>query len=226
MILNAILSGGSPIEILQAIVFGAVAVLLSISVHEWAHAFVAYIMGDKGQKEFGRMTLNPIKHLNPMGMIMFLLFGFGWANPVMMDSRSFKKPKLGIILTSLAGSLSNFISGFIWLLIEVILLVAFPDGGVFFTNVNTLLQFLVLYNLSFGFFNLIPLPPLDGSKVVAELLPFKYKYKYLDIERYSTFIFLGLIIVLNRFNFISMFTSSLMSFFLKIIGAILGVVIL
>ena len=226
MILNAILSGGSPIEILQAIVFGAIAVLFSISVHEWAHAFVAYILGDKSQKEYGRMTLNPIRHLNPIGMIMFLLFGFGWANPVMMDSRSFKKPRLGIILTSLAGAFGNFLSGFLWLLLEVVLIVAFPDGGIFFTNVNTLLQFLVLYNLSFGFFNLIPLPPLDGSKVVAELLPYKYKYKYLSIERYSMMIFLGLIIVLNRFNFISMLTTSLMSFFLKIIAAILGVMII
>ena len=226
MILNAILSGGSPIEILQAIVFGAIAVLLSISVHEWAHAFVAYIMGDKAQKTYGRMTLNPLRHLNPIGMIMFLLFGFGWANPVMMDLRSFKKPKLGIILTSLAGSFANFLSGFLWLLLEVILIVAFPEGGIFFTNVNTLLQFIVMYNLSFGFFNLIPLPPLDGSKVVAELLPFKYKYKYLDIERYSMYIFLGLIIILNRFNFISMLTSSLMSFFLSVIAAILGIIIM
>ena len=226
MILNAILSGGSPIEILQAIVFGAIAVLFSISVHEWAHAFVAYLMGDKSQKEYGRMTLNPLKHLNPMGMILFLLFGFGWANPVMMDSRSFKKPKLGIILTSLAGAFGNFLSGFIWLFIRVLLMVLFPDGGVFFTNLDTLLLFLVLYNLSFGFFNLIPLPPLDGSKVVAELLPYKYKYKYLSIERYSMYIFLGLIIVLNRFNFISTLTMSLMSFFLNIIAAILGIFII
>lgn len=121
MIINAILSGGTIVEILQAIVFGAVAVLLSISVHEWAHAVVAYMMGDYTQKSYGRMTLNPIKHLNPIGMIMFLLLGFGWANPVMMDSRNFKRPKLGIILTSLAGPFANFLSGFIWLLIYVVL---------------------------------------------------------------------------------------------------------
>ena len=221
MIINAILSGGSPIEVLQAIVFGAVAVLLSISVHEWAHAVVAYMMGDYTQKSYGRMTLNPIKHLNPIGMIMFLLLGFGWANPVIMDSRNFKRPKLGIILTSLAGAFANFISGFLWLLIAVILTVAFPDGSVFVSNLTTLLQFLVLYNLSFGFFNLIPIPPLDGSKVVAELLPHKYKYKYLSIERYSMYIFIALIIILNRFNFIATLTSGLLSFFYTIIAAMI-----
>jgi Zn-dependent protease len=222
MIINAILSGGTIVEILQAIVFGAVAVLLSISVHEWAHAVVAYMMGDYTQKSLGRMTLNPIKHLNPIGMIMFLLLGFGWANPVMMDSRNFKRPKLGIILTALAGPFANFLSGFIWLLIYVILFLSFPDDNVFVSNLCTLLNYLVLYNLSFGFFNLIPIPPLDGSKVVAELLPNQYKYKYLSIERYSMYIFFALIIILNRFNFISALTSGLMSLFLSIISAIIS----
>jgi Zn-dependent protease len=221
MIINAILSGGSPVEILQAVVFGAVAVLLSISVHEWAHAVVAYMMGDYTQKSLGRMTLNPIKHLNPIGMIMFLLLGFGWANPVVMDSRNFKRPKLGIILTALAGAFANFLSGFIWLLIAVILSVVFPEGGTFVSNLITLLQYLVLYNLSFGFFNLIPIPPLDGSKVVAELLPNRYKYKYLSIERYSMYIFLALIIILNRFNFISALVTGLLSFFYTVIAAII-----
>jgi Zn-dependent protease len=222
MIINAILSGGTIVEILQAIVFGAVAVLLSISVHEWAHAVVAYMMGDYTQKSLGRMTLNPIKHLNPIGMIMFLLLGFGWANPVMMDSRNFKRPKLGIILTALAGPFANFLSGFIWLLIYVILFLSFPDDNVFVSNLCTLLNYLVLYNLSFGFFNLIPIPPLDGSKVVAELLPNQYKYKYLSIERYSMYIFFALIIILNRFNFISALTSGLMTLFLSIISAIVS----
>lgn len=222
MIINAILSGGTIVEILQAIVFGAVAVLLSISVHEWAHAVVAYMMGDYTQKSYGRMTLNPIKHLNPIGMIMFLLLGFGWANPVMMDSRNFKRPKLGIILTALAGPFANFLSGFIWLLIYVILFLSFPGDNVFVSNLCTLLNYLVLYNLAFGFFNLIPIPPLDGSKVVAELLPNQYKYKYLSIERYSMYIFFALIIILNRFNFISALTSGLMTFFLSIISAIIS----
>ena len=222
MILNAILSGGSPLDILKSVVFGAIAVLLSISIHEWAHATIAYIMGDYTQKSRGRMTLNPIKHLNPMGMILFLLLGFGWANPVVMDSRNFKKPRLGIILTSLAGPFANFLSGFIWLFIDVIIIVLSPVDSVLVMNLNTLFQYLVLYNLSFGFFNLIPLPPLDGSKVVAELLPFKYKYKYLSIEKYSMYIFIALIIVLNRFNFIGSLTTMMMSFFLTIISAIIS----
>ncbi len=221
MIVNALLSGGSFTDILKAIVFGAIAVLLSISVHEWAHAVVAYLMGDYTQKSLGRMTLNPLKHLNPIGMIMFLIFGFGWANPVVMDSRNFKHPKLGIILTALAGAFANFISGFIWLLIYAVIYVVFPEGGVFWDNLQSLLFILALYNLSFGIFNLIPIPPLDGSKVVAELLPYKYKYKYLSIERYSMYIFLALILILNRFNFISSLTYGLMSVFLNLIAIIL-----
>jgi len=220
MILNAILSGGSVLDILKAIVFGAIAVLLSISVHEWAHAVVAYLMGDYTQKSRGRMTLNPIKHLNPMGMILFLLLGFGWANPVVMDSRNFKKPKLGIILTALAGPFANFLSGFIWMFIAVLLLVLAPSSNLV-TNLTLLFEYLVIYNLSFGFFNLLPIPPLDGSKVVAEIIPHQYKYKYLSIERYSMYIFIALIIILNRFNFIGSLTTMMMSFFLTIISAIL-----
>ncbi len=224
MILNAILSGGSTIEILQTIVFCTIAVLLSMSVHEWAHAVVAYLMGDYSQKTYGRMTLNPLKHINPMGMILFLLFGFGWANPVMMDSRNFKKPKLGCILTALAGAFANFLSGFLFLLIDIIMLVVFYDSGnVFITNLDVLLQYITIYNISFGIFNLIPLPPLDGSKVVAEILPHKYKYKYLSLERYSTYIFIGLIIVLNRFNFVSILTTNMFTFFWNIILKLIGI---
>ena len=221
MILNALISGGSFTDILKAIVFGAVAVLLSISVHEWAHAVVAYLMGDYTQKSLGRMTLNPLKHLNPIGMIMFLLLGFGWANPVVMDSRNFRRPKLGIILTALAGAFANFLSGFIWLLIAYILLYFFQGDNVVVSNLINLLVNLVIYNISFGVFNLIPIPPLDGSKVVAELLPNRFKYKYLSIERYSMYIFIALIIILQRFNFLSPLVNGLYSFFEIIIIAII-----
>jgi len=222
MILNAILNGGSPTDILKAIVFGAIAVLFSISVHEFGHALVAYICGDYSQKMRGRMTLNPIKHLNPFGMILFLLFGFGWANPVVMDSRNFKKPKLGIILTSLAGAFNNFLFGFIWLfLYEVAFFLSYIKGGVFWNNISTLFLYLVLYNIAFGFFNLITIPPLDGSKVVAEFLPNKYKYQYLSIERYSLYIFFGLIIILNRFDFISALSYGLIGIFEKLLYPIM-----
>ena len=177
MILRNILSGGSPMEILQSIVFSLVAILIAMTFHEFAHAFASYKCGDPTAKLLGRMTLNPMKHVNPMGIILLLLFGFGWANPVIISARNFKNKRVGMVVTSAAGPLMNFVLSFIALLIYVVfgILALANDNNFIISNLSLLFYYISMYNMSFGIFNLIPLPPLDGSKVVAGFLPAKWQ---------------------------------------------------
>lgn len=227
MILRNLLSGGSPLEILQSIVFSLVAILIAMTFHEFAHAFASYKCGDPTAKLLGRMTLNPMKHVNPMGIILLLLFGFGWANPVIISVRNFKNKRVGMVLTSAAGPLMNFVLSFIALLIYVVLgIFAFAnDNNFIISNLSLLFYYISLYNMSFGIFNLIPLPPLDGSKIVAGFLPAKWQYKYLSLERYSSIIFIALIIILNRLDFISPLMSLLYGLFYSIIFPLIGLFI-
>lgn len=224
MILRNILSGGEPMAILQAIVFSLVAIIIAMTFHECAHAFAAYKCGDPTAKMLGRMTLNPMKHINPMGMILLLLFGFGWANPVIITASNFKNKRVGMVVTSAAGPLTNFILSFLSLFIYVIFMIlSIVHGDNFiFSNLAMLFYYISMYNMSLGIFNLIPLPPLDGSKIVAGFLPSKWQYKYLSLERYSQILFIVLIIVLNRLNFLSPLMNALYGLFYKIIFPLIG----
>ena len=226
MLLRVLLSGSSPTEIIQALVFGIVAILAAISVHEFAHAFVAYKMGDYSQKNMGRLSLNPLNHINPIGLIMLLLLGFGWANPVMISPRNFKHQRLGIIFTSAAGPLMNFIVSFLSLLIRTICVIFYyKNGNMILFNVCTLFEYLAIYNASLGLFNLIPIPPLDGSKILAELLPYKARIKYYSIERYSLYIFIALIILLNRTSILTYMMNGLFDFFFLLIEPIIKLIL-
>jgi len=162
----------------------AVVVLLAISVHEMAHGFAAYALGDKTAKAMGRLSLNPFRHLDVMGSLCLLLFGFGWAKPVVVNPRFFKKPKRDMILTSLAGPLSNFLMAFLGVAIYKLLIIT----NVFYVNLM-LTKILIIFfenfiflNIGLGVFNLIPIPPLDGSKILLPLLPYRL---YNDIMRYE-----------------------------------------
>lgn len=213
--------------ILQSVVFSLVAILIAMTFHEFAHAFAAYKCGDPTAKKLGRMTLNPMKHINPMGMILLLLFGFGWANPVLITSSNFKNKRVGMVVTSAAGPLMNFILSFVSLFIYVIFMIfSIANGDNFiYSNLAMLFYYISMYNMSFGLFNLIPLPPLDGSKIVAGFLPLKWQRKYLYLERYSNILFIILIIVLNRIDFLSPLMNSLYGLFYKIIFPLIGLFI-
>ncbi len=170
----------------------AVAVLLAISVHEMCHGLAAYLLGDKTAKAMGRLSLNPLRHLDPFGALCLLLFGFGWAKPVMVNPMHFKKPKRDMALVSLAGPLSNFILAFL----GAVLLKLFTLTGYAYMSatsvlymdslpVEILVSFLTTFialNIGLGVFNLIPIPPLDGSKILLPLLPHNL---YMDIMRYE-----------------------------------------
>ncbi|CEP79590.1 site-2 protease family protein [Paraclostridium sordellii] len=171
----------------------AVGIAVAISVHEFGHAYVAHLLGDDTAKMSGRMTLDPIKHVDPIGLIMLVVARFGWAKPVPVNPNNFKNYKVGNLIVSLAGPLFNIITAIIVANIM----------NLNFINIEALyliLGSIFLYNMGFAAFNLLPLPPLDGWGIVSSFIPVKYYdfvYKY---ESMSTIIFIFLI--LTRFHVI------------------------
>ena len=172
------------------IIAGLPGLLIAMVIHEYAHAQVAVWLGDFTPRLMGRLTLNPKAHVDPIGMLMLFLVHFGWAKPVQIHPRNFKNPKRDDILVSLAGPMANFVTAFLAL---VALLVYLRVGGDMTAGVSMVFQMIIEFNIGFGIFNLIPLPPLDGSHVLMQLLPRDMAYKLAELERYS---FLILIVLL------------------------------
>ncbi|PWM43101.1 MAG: site-2 protease family protein [Clostridiales bacterium] len=224
-LINFITGRISFIEFLQFTIFAAIAVVIAMSVHECCHALVSYWFGDNTAKYQGRISLNPFRHMNLIGTIALLLIGFGWANPVMINSRNYKKPRLGTAVTAAAGPVSNLLTSFIFSFLYI--LIYFKLGlnvsGIFWQNFANLFMYIILINISFAIFNLIPFPPLDGSKIVGEILPLKYRYKYYALERYSMIFFFALIIFLRSFDFLAILNRNIVSFFISASAAMLGI---
>ena len=167
---------------IMSLVAGLPGLLLALVLHEYAHARVAVAMGDFTPKLTGRLTLNPVAHIDPIGLIMLLVAHFGWAKPVMVNPRNFRDMRKGNILVALAGPAANFVTAFAAMFLMILMYRLNVDMSI---GVKTVLSMIVLFNVNFGIFNLIPLPPLDGSKILLEFLPREYAYKYMGIERYS-----------------------------------------
>ncbi len=170
-------------------------VFLSLTIHEVSHGYMAYLRGDNTAKYTGRLSFNPINHIDPLGAICLFLFGFGWAKPVMINTRNFKTKtiKLDMVLTALAGPISNFLAAFISVFLMVLVINFTAVDGLWYL-VFTILQTLAVMNLGLGVFNLIPIPPLDGSKVLSAILPTRIYFKLMQYERYG---FIVLIILIN-----------------------------
>lgn len=155
---------------MQGYLLTALVALLAIVCHECAHGWVSYKLGDPTAKNAGRLTLNPLKHIDPIGILCMVLFRVGWAKPVPINPYHYRDRKKGIIYVSIAGPATNFILAFISLLIEGLLLKYSPSH-----NANWIFCQLCYYsavvNISLGLFNLVPIPPLDGSRVVGALFP-------------------------------------------------------
>lgn len=195
----------------------SVAALISITFHEVSHGYMAYRLGDNTAKNLGRLSLNPIKHIDIFGLFMLIIAGFGWAKPVPINMNNFKNPKQGMAITALAGPVSNFILAFVSLFIISILHYAdpFESISIISTTIN-FLAILVMLNIGLGMFNLIPIPPLDGSKILYSFLPNKVYYNILQYERYG-FIVLMVLLYLNVFDsFLIFFRTSIFDFLWKI----------
>ena len=174
-------------SVLTGIIISIVPALLCITVHELAHGYTAYRLGDNTAKERGRLTLNPIKHVNVFGLIMMVTVGFGWAKPVPVNIRRFKKPKRHMAVTALAGPLSNIV-----LAVAVYFvygLVYAPFGGDFASGTGEIVLSMVnraaFLSVALAIFNILPIPPLDGSKVLFSFLPEVGYYKLLRYERFG-----------------------------------------
>lgn len=176
--------------------FSAAAVVCALSVHEVSHGLMALACGDDTAKNQGRLSLNPLRHLDITGALMLMFFGFGWAKAVEIHPYRFRNAKRGTILTAAAGPFSNFLLSFVSFFIYYLLAFAFPDNDIV-ANCAFFFYILAVISVGLGVFNLIPLPPLDGSKILEELLPVRAKIKYQRIEAYSFYILIGLILLSN-----------------------------
>lgn len=182
------------------LLFAIPCILIALTVHEVSHGYMAYKLGDPTAKNLGRLTLNPVKHIDPVGTLCMILFRFGWARPVPINSRYFKNPRRDMALTAAAGPISNFILAFIGILIQQILMAVFakfPAHSEFTAHLQygaiMLTSYFHVLNLSFGLFNLIPVPPLDGSRIFLVFLPPKY---YFGIMKYERYIQIALLVLL------------------------------
>ena len=202
----------------------ALCVFLSLSVHEFAHGYAAYKMGDNTAKNMGRLNLSPMSHLDPIGALCLFLFGFGWARPVPVNPRNFKsgKFKSGMVWTSIAGPLSNIILAFFAMLFLSVIAKFYVGENQLWNKVLSLLvvllSTLVYLNINLAVFNLIPVPPLDGSKVLNAILPARIYFKIMQYEQYG---FILLIILINTPLF-SRLLNSLSNIILNGIQLIIG----
>ena len=171
------------------IIFRIPALLLALTVHEYAHGAVSYSLGDPTPKLEGRLTMNPLAHLDVFGTLMLVMVGFGWAKPVNINTRYYRHPRTDIMKVSFAGPGANLVL----CLIAAFLMVLMSKMGMLSDLVYRFLQSLMLYNVYFAFFNLLPIPPLDGSKILMELLPSSTAYKYeMYVAPYSMYILMAL----------------------------------
>ena len=198
-------------------------ILISLSLHESMHAYAAYKLGDPTARNFGRVTLNPLKHLDPVGFVAMLLVGFGWAKPCPVNTRLFENPRKGMALTALAGPVSNLLLAVVFAIFASLTVftgsffgvdiinegilgwityynpaVASETTGLIFNFVFLFFYYGVFLNVSLAVFNLLPVPPLDGSRIVGLFLPPKAYFSYMKYERYIGIAFMVAVIVLGR----------------------------
>lgn len=179
--------------VLTDILLSIIPALICITLHELAHGFVAYKLGDMTAKERGRLTLNPIKHIDIFGLIMMVTFGFGWAKPVPVNMQNFKNPKRGMAITAMAGPVMNiFIACVVQFIYGLVLIPCMNAGGIFVDILNMISTTAYLSTM-LAIFNLLPIPPLDGSKVLFSLLPDSAYSKLMRYERYGMILLLVII---------------------------------
>ena len=173
-------------SLLYILIIRLIVALTALPVHECAHAYAAMRMGDHTAERQGRLTLNPFAHFDPIGTTAIILFGFGWAKPVPINPLNFNNPKKGMMLSALAGPLSNIGLAFLSMVFyKLVPLLSYIGVGVsFVSTLSTFFYYAMIINISLGVFNLIPIPPLDGSRIATYFLPQRTYFKIMQYERY------------------------------------------
>lgn len=205
---------------LEMIPYVLVTLLIAFTIHEWAHALVALAFGDDTAKNQGRLSLNPLVHIDLFGMLMILIAGFGWAKPTPVNRFKLKKRRLGSVLVSLAGPISNLLLAIVGVgLYALFLNYSFFTYG---SITETFLMIFVELNLVLFVFNLIPIPPLDGYQILVEFLPISARVKLEPVERYAMLIFLIIALTpISNFTIQPIF-DTVIPFVFKIILSIFG----
>lgn len=197
--IQALFSGGAVSlgDIVSQILATVFIIFCILPLHECAHGWVAYRLGDSTAKNSGRLTMNPVASIDPVGSLFLLLFGFGWAKPVPIDSRYFKNPRRDTALTALAGPLANFLAAWVGGVVYFGIFIA--SRGLMPAFVQTFFWAYITINVALAVFNLIPLPPLDGSKILGAFLPARALYTF---YRYQNVI-VGVVFFVLFFGFLS-----------------------
>ena len=194
--LNNLLNPDKIVLFLTQAVMTIIPALICITFHELAHGYAAYCLGDRTAKDMGRLTFNPIKHIDIIGLLMMVIFRFGWAKPVPVNMNNFRKPRSFMAITAIAGPLSNIILAVVVMFIYGLLYEAIGGMNALLSGsgLHMIFQNTVFLSIALAVFNLVPIPPLDGSKVLFSFLSEEVYYKLMRYERYGIIV---LILVLN-----------------------------
>lgn len=173
-----------------------IAILVAFSLHEMAHAVASYWLGDRSQRYYGRMTFNPLAHIDWVGLLCLLAFGFGWGKPVSVDPRNYKDPKSGMVWTAFAGPFINFVLSFVcvflfYFVYKFVPFFAHSSIGDFFMDIFAQTAYI---SAGLGIFNCIPIPPLDGSKILFSVLPDEQYFKAISGSQIFSFLFIILFV--------------------------------
>ena len=199
--------------------------LLCITVHESCHGLSAYWLGDDTAKRMGRISLNPLRHIDIGGLIMMAIFHFGWAKPVPIDMRRFRNRRAGMAITALAGPVSNVILAFLALICLALCNLFLPQTTLVY-YISYFFLYTAILSAGLAVFNLIPIPPLDGSKIIGELLPYKAQRAYYSIERFGFLIAFGIVILLDYtgiYDYVFLKTANaFINVWVPVVGAIIS----
>ena len=210
---------GDMMQVIIGLMASVFVVFCTMPIHEYAHALIATKLGDPTPERTGRLTLNPLAHIDPLGAAMILLVGFGYAKPVRVSARNFKNPKLGMALTALAGPTSNLIMALIFLLLRNGAVFAMMNSPQIVWQVSaSFFDFAATINIGLAVFNFLPIPPLDGSKILSLIIPSKYYFKYLQYERYIILAVFALLV----FNILDIPLSFLTNVVYRLLSKIAG----
>ncbi|TYR80213.1 site-2 protease family protein [Priestia megaterium] len=207
---------------LSQLPYVAITLIIAFTLHEFAHAFVAYKFGDETAKKQGRLTLSPLSHLDPLGTLLLLIAGFGWARPVPVNRFFFKKPRLAGIMVSIAGPLSNLVLAFLGVAVWFLML----RFGVDTEPLYTFFNLFITINIVLFLFNLLPFPPLDGYRVIEDLVPTTVRTRMTQYESWGILLFLLIVITpLDQFIIDPIYNIGI-PFFVQLFEQLLGTLLL